>query len=165
MALATATLVEVANDDMKLYSSVRDSVEETNLTRSMESSIPESQNSVCIITRKIKYAAYRDRKKVVLLCFHQDQVSKMPWSVYVRVKPMLVCSTKRQILVDDTCNDPEEIVLADSVPNTKGTILEVVAKNFFHKNSALFPPISIGQVLQSGLKANLSLHAVPPTLI
>ncbi|VUZ49028.1 unnamed protein product [Hymenolepis diminuta] len=53
----------------------------------------------------------------------------MPWSVYVRVKPMLVCSTKRQILVDDTCNDPEEIVLADSVPNTKGTILEVVAKN------------------------------------
>ncbi|KAM3183285.1 hypothetical protein ACTXT7_010651 [Hymenolepis weldensis] len=98
--LATATPVEVVTDDMKLYSSVRDSAKEKILTHSMKSSMPEIDPTTTAITISPKTLIKS------LKCLGRYN--------HIRVKPMLVRSTKRLVLVDEKCKEHEKIVHADS---------------------------------------------------
>ncbi|KAM3174875.1 hypothetical protein ACTXT7_009639 [Hymenolepis weldensis] len=63
----TATLVQKVSGGMKLHPSIRGSRKVMNFTHSMESSMPKIVSArlvyeLTVITRTIKYSAYRDRK-------------------------------------------------------------------------------------------------------
>ncbi|KAM3172230.1 hypothetical protein ACTXT7_014974 [Hymenolepis weldensis] len=144
--LPTTTPVEAANDDMKLYPSVRDNAKATNFTHSMESFMPKNipgrlaseptvpkQQSVPNSCLQIKYAGsgqkgchtfsssktHTSSNKIKCLKF-------LGQSNHIRAKPKLVFPPKQSGPVDDKCNESEEIGLAKPASLANGTVFPMI---------------------------------------
>ncbi|KAM3182701.1 hypothetical protein ACTXT7_011788 [Hymenolepis weldensis] len=64
--LSNATSVEAANDDVRLHSSVRDSVKATYLMQTIESSMPKSATTGAFINSLLQILASQDVPKVTV---------------------------------------------------------------------------------------------------
>ncbi|VUZ53735.1 unnamed protein product, partial [Hymenolepis diminuta] len=136
---STATLVQAPNDDMKLHSSVRDSM--PNLKHSMESfilkitsarllrepTVPNQQSvpNSCLLNHQTnqicRLNAHKEGCYTLASSSMTHESSTMNKSAkclgqcdHIRAKPMPVCRSKRSALADAKCREPNEIVLAKS---------------------------------------------------
>ncbi|KAM3170981.1 hypothetical protein ACTXT7_017530, partial [Hymenolepis weldensis] len=153
--LPNAILVQAVSEDVKLLPSVRDSVKVASLKHSMESSISEvvparpvseptvpKQQPVPTTylldhqTNQIFRLKGHKESYCTFASFRTDESSTKTKSIqyighcnHIRVKSKLVLRPKRLALVDDKCDQPENVSLGKLVSLVNGAGSKVVAQN------------------------------------
>ncbi|VUZ39287.1 unnamed protein product [Hymenolepis diminuta] len=157
MVFSTAIPVKVANNEMKLCPSVRDTVKVTNLAHSTESFIPNviparfvskptmpNQQSVptsCTLDHQTSKISRLAEQREDCCTFASPKTLKSSTKIKspkchgqckrIRAKLILVCRPKRSAPADERCKQPEEIGLVKSASHSK----EIMSK-WLHKIQA-----------------------------